>query len=410
MKVVVSGYGSTGDNVPLLALADGLNRAGHHAILVADEQAGPAAERLEIDFRVLAGSVKRLLAEDSRGWRETVGSGRLSSRALSEMSSFHRSEWLTTIADAARDADVVASSVLGLHQAGSVAQDLGIPLVGIQLQPTLETSEYPPPASGLRRLPRVLNRPLGRLLVRAGDLVISRGVNRDRRAAGRGRLRIDWDAMPILMAWSPVLVPAAPDWTHADATITGAWTPPPDPDWRPPPGLEAFLADGEPPVFVGFGSVSGFDGLPALRYAVLAGLAGRRVVLSSGWAGLESGGLPADVFPVDHVPYDWLFPRCSLVIHHCGAGTTHQGARAGVPTVPVPFALDQPFWAERLRLLGVAPEPLNPRRPDAGAVRAAVAWASQPGARRRAAEVGRRMAEEPDAVAAAIRVLERVAG
>ena len=133
-------------------------------------------------------------------------------------------------------------------------------------------------------------------------------------------------------------------------------------------------------------------------------------MLASGWAGLTAADLPDHVFAVDEVPHAWLFPRCSLVMHHCGAGTTHQGARAGVPSVGVPFALDQPFWAERLRLLEVAPEPLNPRRPDADAVRAAVAWASQPSVRRRAAELGRRMAAEPDGVAAAVAVLERIAG
>ncbi len=410
MRVVVSGYGSTGDNVPLLALAAGLQGAGHRVTLVADEQAGAAAARLGLDFRTLTGSVQRLLANDSRGWQETVGSGRLSGRALTEVGRFHHRAWLTEIGDAARDADVIASSTLGLHQAASVAQDRGIPLVAIQLQPTLPTRDYPPPVTGLRRLPRALNRPLARLLLRAGDLAIGRGVDRDRRAAGHGPLRVDWDAMPILMAWSPALVPAASDWRHADATLTGAWTPPLASDWVPPADLGAFLADGEPPVYVGFGSVSGFAGLPVLRDAILSGLAGRRVVLASGWAGLTAADLPDHVFAVDEVPHAWLFPRCSLVMHHCGAGTTHQGARAGVPSAGVPFALDQPFWAERLRLLGVAPEPLNPRRPDADAVRAAVAWASQPSVRRRAAELGRRMAAEPDGVAAAVAVLERIAG
>ena len=35
---------------------------------------------------------------------------------------------------------------------------------------------------------------------------------------------------------------------------------------------------------------------------------------------------PADVLLLGNVPHDWLFPRCSAVIHHGGAGTTAAGA------------------------------------------------------------------------------------
>ena len=48
----------------------------------------------------------------------------------------------------------------------------------------------------------------------------------------------------------------------------------------------------------------------------------------------------------------------AAVVHHAGAGTTGAGLRAGVPAVPVPVLLDQPFWAARLHRLGVAPQPL----------------------------------------------------
>ncbi len=46
------------------------------------------------------------------------------------------------------------------------------------------------------------------------------------------------------------------------------------------------------------------------------------------------------------------------MVHHAGAGTTGAGLRAGVPAVPVPVLVDQPFWAARLHRLGVAPHPL----------------------------------------------------
>jgi UDP:flavonoid glycosyltransferase YjiC (YdhE family) len=48
----------------------------------------------------------------------------------------------------------------------------------------------------------------------------------------------------------------------------------------------------------------------------------------------------------------------AAVVHHGGAGTTAEGLRAGVPTVIVPFILDQPFWGVRVKTLGLGPDPI----------------------------------------------------
>ncbi|HLL41204.1 MAG TPA: hypothetical protein VK357_16305, partial [Rubrobacteraceae bacterium] len=45
---------------------------------------------------------------------------------------------------------------------------------------------------------------------------------------------------------------------------------------------------------------------------------------------------------------DWLFDRVRLAVHHGGAGTTAASLRVGLPTVVVPFFLDQAFWGWRV--------------------------------------------------------------
>lgn len=58
------------------------------------------------------------------------------------------------------------------------------------------------------------------------------------------------------------------------------------------------------------------------------------------------------------LPFALLFPRLAAVVHHAGAGTTAAALRAGIPSVTVPVAADQPFWAARLAATGAAPAPI----------------------------------------------------
>lgn len=156
-----------------------------------------------------------------------------------------------------------------------------------------------------------------------------------------------------------------------------------------------------PPVFVGFGSTATTAGARLSQIAVgAARQAGVRVVLQAGSSGLASDA--AHVLTIGPVPYSWLFPRMAAVVHHAGAGTTAAGIRAGVPAVPVPGIMDQPYWAKRLVDLGVAPA--AQRRPDldtawlADTLRAAT---SDPGHRHRAQHLSGLLAAEDGAATAA---------
>lgn len=120
---------------------------------------------------------------------------------------------------------------------------------------------------------------------------------------------------------------------------------------------------------------------------------------------------PAErVLSVGEIPSSWLFPRMAAVIHHGGAGTTYAGLRGGVPSMAVPFIVDQPFHGRRLELLGVGPAPLPARRLTvetlSGRMRELVFGPAAGMYRRRAAEVGT-VCRTEDGVGDTIRVLDR---
>lgn len=69
------------------------------------------------------------------------------------------------------------------------------------------------------------------------------------------------DLVPILYCFSRHLVPKPADWPD-HAHLTGFWFDEPvvaAPPYAPPPALATFLAAGEPPIYVGFGSITGIN-------------------------------------------------------------------------------------------------------------------------------------------------------
>ena len=116
----------------------------------------------------------------------------------------------------------------------------------------------------------------------------------------------------------------------------------------------AFLDAGEPPVYVGFGSMRSVPEDIA-RVAIEAIRAqGRRVLVSRGWADLAVVDDRDDCLVIGEVNQQALFGRVAAVVHHGGAGTTTTAARAGAPQVVVPQAGgDQPYWAGRVAELGI---------------------------------------------------------
>ncbi|HUF26315.1 MAG TPA: glycosyltransferase, partial [Gemmatimonadaceae bacterium] len=180
-------------------------------------------------------------------------------------------------------------------------------------------------------------------------------------------------------------------------------------DWKPPAALKRFLASGEPPVYVGFGSMAGRDPQRVTGIVIDAlQSVGLRGVLATGWGGLTSDGLPDTMFPLGDVPHDWLFPRMTAVVHHGGAGTTAAGLRAGRPTVICPFFGDQPFWGWRVHELGVGSEPIPQKKLTAGRLAAALRQVTAlPVIRRNADALGDKIRSE-DGVANAIAVVEQL--
>ena len=81
---------------------------------------------------------------------------------------------------------------------------------------------------------------------------------------------------------------------------------------------------------------------------------GCRAVFQLPWDDATAIETDSRAFKVTRAPYRHVFPRCSLVVHHGGAGTTPSSLLSGRPSVVVAHMSDQFFWGSALERLGVA--------------------------------------------------------
>ena len=103
----------------------------------------------------------------------------------------------------------------------------------------------------------------------------------------------DGRPVPVLYGFSSHVVPVPEDYP-AHAHVTGYWFLDEPETWHPPTELVDFLAAGEPPVYIGFGSM-GFGKHAQTRGQIVVGAVEKarvRAVVATGWGGLQVGSCP----------------------------------------------------------------------------------------------------------------------
>jgi sterol 3beta-glucosyltransferase len=402
MRISLFTMGGRGDTEPFIALAVRLARAGHEVTLAARPDFADLCAAHRIPFAPLGHPYQPFL----RGSAAALGSG--NPLALARYGIAQRRYFMEGVAEdewrAAQGADAIVFKY-SWFAGYSLAEKLQVPCVAAMPFPMTPTDAFPcfwlfgghDRGRWGNRLIWSLSEQVTWQIGRGEDNRLRRELLDIPRLPLLGPLgRQEREAMPVLYAYSPTLLPPPPDWPPR-FRVTGAWFLDPPPGWQPPPALVEFLESGPPPVYVGFGSMTSADPDATLA-TVLDALdrAGQRGVLARGWAGLGAGHqLPRDVLAIDDVPHSWLFPRMAAVVHHGGAGTTAAALRAGVPAVITPLTADQPSWGRTVHRLGAAPPPIPFRHLTAVRLSRAISSAvTDPVLRERAAELGVRIRAE----------------
>ena len=423
MNVFITTLGTRGDVQPYVALGTGLQAAGHTVTICTSARFASFIRDHGLRYGYMTDELMRLVDSDAgrEAMENTTGLVawiRTAAKLMGDVKPLQNQMLADSWAAAqAANPDVVISHPKSFG-GPTIAEKLGVPAVlSLPLPVLVPTATMPnvvfpqlPFGGRYNRLTYTLA--LKGARAQYGGLLQTfrqETLGLPKLPRGSDDLHaVDGRPLPVLHAYSEHVLPRPDDWP-AHVHVTGYWFLRPQVEWQPRTDLLRFLESGPPPIYVGFGSMSGRDPQRITRIVVSAlQAAGVRGILATGWGGLNAESLPSSIFALEQAPHDWLFPRTAAVIHHGGAGTTAAALRAGRPTLVCPFFADQPFWGRRVRALGAGPEPIPQKKLTVERLTAGIRTVmSDETMKQRAATLGAKLAAE-DGIATAVAIIEKV--
>ncbi len=417
MHIAIYTLGSRGDVQPLIALAIGLQQAGHRVTLVTSHTFTDWIQAYGVEVQPVHFNPQEILnhpemqAFMQRGGNPLRVFG-VMREGLRRALGAHDEFW-----QVAQTADFVVQTSTGVG-ALEAAEKINLPSAIVHLFPFTPTRAFPSFFLGPFRfsLGAGYNRLTHFAMLQLVWTVVGAPLTnqwrkklglRPWRSYGEMYAHARRRQIPILCCFSPTFLPKPPDWDEHHH-LSGYWFLNAPPAWQPPAELVRFLESGPPPVYIGFGSMNAGDGEEKVRVVLRAlEISRQRGIILTGWGGLARGAESPNVLYAENVPHDWLFPRMAAVVHHGGAGSTGANLRAGVPSIITPVAADQYAWAEQVVKSGVGPPVPKLRSLTAeklaGGIRTAIIDSDL---RTRAAQFGEKIRAE-SGVARAVEIIER---
>ncbi|MFC1895998.1 glycosyltransferase [Thermodesulfobacteriota bacterium] len=355
MKILVPTSGTLGDVRPVLALALGLREAGHTVVLAAPPENEELVKYYECPFSPLGDNFREFAASTPDPSLNPVKA----TIALRNFSNVQMKRQMNELHQIAEDVDLIigASIIFGIPTAAELANK---PFKFLSFCPgIIPSAHHPSLITRSHNHPKLVNRLSWWFYFRLMNFLFGRSLNQERRKHNLKPVSNIWSHLleqGVIVA-SDAAIGKVPDDVKAPYSQTG-YLHLATKDVLPSE-VENFLLAGDPPVFIGFGSMGTENWKETIGIMVNSVRSlNRRIILSTGWAHIDDNLSDKDIINVDQVPHELLFPRVAAVVHHGGAGTTSTAARAGVPQIIMPHMSDQYYYASRVWKNGLGPAPI----------------------------------------------------
>ncbi len=362
-KIVLTTFGSYGDIHPYMALAMELQARGHAPVIATSALYKEKIESAGLDFFPVRPNLPPP-QEQEQEMMDKIMEPRTGPKFLiDEIILASLSESYDDLVAAIAGADLLITHPTTF--AGPlVARKFSIPWISTVLAPVSFFSAYDPPAppywpwiGKLKVLGPGFMKALLNFVKRGFTLKPVESLRRELGIGEYGHPMFEGQHAPdlVLALFSPLFAAPQPDWPRQAQAVGFAFY-----DGHRelvmPESLSEFLAAGPPPIVFTLGSSAVWVARDFFHESIAAATAlGQRAVLLIGdERNRPRETLPPGIVAVDYAPYQSLLPQASVMVHHGGVGTTSQGLRAGVPTLIVPFAFDQPDNAAHAARLGTS--------------------------------------------------------
>jgi rhamnosyltransferase subunit B len=360
-RIVLTTFGSYGDIHPYMAIAAELRARGHQPVIATSELYREKMDLAGFDFVPVRPNIPPPQEQDPVMMEKVMHPRKGSGYLMEEMLFPFVREGYEDLLQAVDGADLLLTHPISF--AGPlVAQTTGIPWVSSVLAPVSFFSAYDPPLPPFWPWMRHVQL-LGPRFVAAFFNQVKKAYNNKSYDQFRSELGLPDRGSPvfegqhsptmILALFSRLFAQPQPDWPP-QARIAGFAFYDGKNELAMPAELTQFLDAGAPPIVFTLGSSAVWVARDFYRESIAATkLLGRRAVLLIGDdRNRLAEALPPGMIAVNYAPFEMLLARASAMVHHGGVGTTSQGLRAGIPTLIIPFAFDQPDNAAHAERLG----------------------------------------------------------
>lgn len=352
MKIVLSPCGSRGDVYPVIYLGRELKKRGHEIHIVTSPDHEEICNEEEFafysagtDFRILMDEFKSYMGKPLKVMQKGL------SIFNNELESFYKAT-----SRASQGADMLVASGLQLTSF-IVAEEKAVPYRYMAHIPILIPSKYHSPYFvPFQNLPKWVNSLLWNGNNMITEMTVGKTLNRIRKRSGllpRKGIMDHIDIKKMVIAVAPELGVISPDNKEIGLQVDYLFNPD---EGELSKEITDFINAGEPPIYFGFGSMT--DGHPEKTLDIIFRSVEKlnaRAIISRGWANYCHVNTPESVFFAGEEPHGKLFPKMKAIVHHGGAGTTSSAAMAGVPQITTPHVLDQFYWTNRIKTLGLGP-------------------------------------------------------
>ncbi len=370
-KIGIQTWGSNGDVRPLLALADGLTQAGHQVTMVVssidNRDYSEICRHLGVEYRHIPKQIDFDMQDFAqRTYKMNTIQWLI---ALLDIAFFpHEKEMYQAAQQLASENDLLIAHHF-LYPLKIAAIKQGKPYVSVTYcHGAIPTKNSPP--FQFPDLGSFLNKQQWKLLDFTFDWALKKRLSKLWLHERLQRFKHVYSGLLTsdllnLVAVDPELCSEREQFSDIHQVCGFLDLPGYAEKWVMPKQLSDFFSNGNPPVYMTFGSLQ--QAVPEWSMELFIGAtekAGCRAIIQTSSKKYPADSQMENIYFIGRHPHQPVFKQCAAVVHHGGAGTTHSASKSGCASIVVPFMDEQLFWGCQLQKTGLAGKPLPSRKAD----------------------------------------------